>query len=175
MKIKNILKESEIKKAIKRMSVEIFKGNKDIANLVIVGIQTRGVHLAMRLLSHLKKTTKKNISFGQLDITFYRDDIDKISHQPIVKETKITDDITDKDILLVDDVLFTGRTIRAALDALMDYGRPKTIKLAVLIDRGCRELPIRPDYVGKILTTNTKEMVSVKLKEVDGKDEVVIR
>lgn len=174
-KKKAIMDAKEISWTIKRMAHEIVEKNYGIKDLVIVGIQTRGVHLAKRIAREIETIEKKEVPVGSLDITLYRDDVDSIAHQPLVKETKIPFDITDKKVVLVDDVLFAGRTVRAALDELIDFGRPKIIRLAVLIDRGLRELPIQPDFVGKIYPTSKKELISVNLKEVDGEDSVVLR
>lgn len=174
-KKKAIMDAKEISWTIKRMAHEIVEKSYGIKDLVIVGIQTRGVHLAKRIAREIETIEKKEIPVGALDITLYRDDVDSIAHQPLVKETKIPFDITDKKVVLVDDVLFAGRTVRAALDELIDFGRPKVIRLAVLIDRGLRELPIQPDFVGKIYPTSKKELVSVNLKEVDGEDSVFLR
>ena len=139
-----------------------------------MGIRNRGVYLAQRLVKCIKNIEGKDIPVGTLDITLYRDDLTLISSQPIVRKTEINFDIDDKNLVLVDDVLYSGRTIRAALDALIDFGRPKSIHLAVLVDRGHRELPIRADYVGKNIPTALKEDIEVRLEEVDEVDEVVI-
>ncbi len=141
-------------------------------NLLLVGIQRRGVYLAERVRRYLKN--KKKIPLAILDITLYRDDLSTVSSQPIVRETKIPFNLEGKDILLIDDVLYTGRTVRAAIDELIDFGRPNSIKLMVLIDRGHRELPIQPDFVGKTISTKKGEMVEVRLREIDKKEEAVI-
>ena len=172
---KKIMSEDEIRKALFRISHEILEKNKGTKDLVIIGIRNRGAYLAERIASYIEEIEKERIPVGILDITLYRDDLTTISPQPVVHKTEINFDITDKRIILVDDVLFTGRTIRCALDALIDFGRPKNIQLAILIDRGHRELPIRPDYVGKNVPTSLDEIVDVELKEVDRIDEVVIR
>jgi len=174
-KKKLIMDAKEISWTIRRMAHEIVEKSYGIKDLIIVGIQTRGVHLAKRIAREIETIEKKEVPVGSLDITLYRDDVDSIAHQPVVKETKIPFDITDKKVVLVDDVLFAGRTVRAALDELIDFGRPKIIKLAVLIDRGLRELPIQPDFVGKTYPTSKKELISVNLKEVDGEDSVVLK
>lgn len=172
---KILMDDKEISISLKRLAHEIIEKCLDINNVAILGIQTRGVYLAQRLCKLINNITKKIIPMGVLDITLYRDDVDSISNQPIVKETKIPFDIENKSIVLVDDVLFTGRTIRAAIDEIMDFGRPRSIKLAVLIDRGNRELPIQPDIVGKVFPTSKKrEMINVQLKEIDKKDQVVL-
>lgn len=168
-----VLNEGDMDRIIKRIAHEIIERNKGSRNLIFLGIQKKGIPLAERIKDHIVRLEKTDIEFGKLDISFYRDDIDK----KIKTGFSITDlpfDIKDKDIILVDDVLFTGRTIRAALDAIMDSGRPKSIQLVVLIDRGHRELPIRADYVGKNLPTSLNEYVEVRFKEVEGEDRVSI-
>lgn len=172
---KVVMNENEIEQTLKRLAHEIIEKLHGIENSVLVGIQTRGVYLAKRLASELKKITKKTVLLGVLDITLYRDDVNSIAHQPVVKETEMPFDITGKNVVLVDDVLYTGRTVRAAIDEIIDFGRPKSIKLAVLIDRGGRELPIQPDFVGKKFPTSKDELISVHLKEVDKKDDVVLK
>ncbi len=169
-----IMDQEAVSRAIIRIAHEILEKNKGIKDLCLVGIRNRGVTLANRLAECISKIENKKIPVGILDITLYRDDLTLIAAHPVVHKTEIDFDITDKNVILVDDVLYSGRTIRAALDALIDLGRPKTIQLAVLIDRGHRELPVRPDYVGKNIPTAKNEMVEVRLVENDGKDEVVI-
>lgn len=169
-----IMDDKKILRALNRLAMEIIERNKDLGNVVIIGIRTRGVHFAYRLAKIIKGLEDVDIPVGILDITLYRDDLSLLGPQPIVKKTEINFPIDDKDIILVDDVLFTGRTVRAAMDSIIDLGRPKTIQLAVLIDRGHRELPIRADYVGKILPTSRRELVNVMLKEEDGSDQVLI-
>ena len=169
-----ILDEEGIRRILLRITHEILERNKTTSDLAVVGIRTRGAYLAQRIANLIEEFDKVKVPLGILDITLYRDDLTLLSVQPIVHKTEIDFDISDKKIILVDDVLFTGRTVRCALDALVDFGRPKLIQLAVLIDRGHRELPIRADYVGKNVPTSLKENVNVKLKEVDGIDEVVI-
>ena len=149
--------------------------NKGVDHIVLVGIRTRGVPIAERIAAEIEQIEGKKPPVGILDITLYRDDLSTLSYQPIVHPTQMPVDITGKTIVLTDDVLYTGRTIRAALDAIIDMGRPKTIQLAVLIDRGHRELPIRADYVGKNVPTAAKEVVSVQLDSVDHAEKVVIR
>ncbi len=161
-------------RSLMRMSHEIVERNKGTQDLCLVGIRTRGVYLAERLAADIKSIERKEIPVGILDITLYRDDLTLIATRPVVHKTEIDFDITGKNVVLVDDVLYSGRTIRAALDALIDLGRPRTIQLAVLIDRGHRELPIRPDYVGKNIPTAKNETVEVRLAETEGKDEAVI-
>jgi len=169
-----ILDKEGIERAIKRISHEIIENNKGAEDLIIVGIRNRGEYLAQRIVASIRKITGKIVPLGVLDITLYRDDLTQIAEQPVLKETVIDYNITGKKTVLVDDVLFTGRTIRCAMDQLIDFGRPSVIQLAVLVDRGHRELPIRADYVGKNVPTSTNEVVEVKLKEVDKIDEVII-
>ena len=169
-----ILDKEQVRRAITRIAHEILEKNKGTDDLCIVGIRTRGAILAERLVKSIKEIEKVDIPFGILDITLYRDDLSMISSQPVVRETKINFDITDKKFILVDDVLFTGRTIRAALDAIVDLGRPSIIQLAVLIDRGHRELPIRADYVGKNIPTALNQNVKVVLSESDDSDDEVV-
>ncbi len=169
-----VMGENEIKRALVRIAHEIVEKNKGVDGLVIVGIRTRGVFLANRLAQEIFKIEKKEIPVGTLDITLYRDDLSLIARQPLVLKTEIPFDVSQKKIVLADDVLYTGRTVRAAMDAIVDLGRPQVIQLAVLIDRGHRELPIRADYIGKNIPTSRKEIVKVKLEEVDGENKVVI-
>ncbi len=168
-----ILNDSDIERILKRISHEILEKNKGSKNIVFIGIQKRGVPLAERIAKNIFELEKNEIKIGKLDITFYRDDIGK-KIKPEVQITDIPFEIDDKNIILVDDVLFTGRTIRASLDAIIDFGRPKTIQLVVLVDRGHRELPVRADYVGKNIPTSLNEFVEVKLSETDGTDKVTI-
>ncbi|MEE9501066.1 MAG: bifunctional pyr operon transcriptional regulator/uracil phosphoribosyltransferase PyrR [Candidatus Aminicenantaceae bacterium] len=169
-----VMDARKIKRSIQRMTTEITERNRNLKNLVIIGIRTRGVHLAKRVNKLIKTLEGIDVLIGVLDITLYRDDFSELEGQHMVKKTEIDFSVAKKDILLVDDVLFTGRTIRAAMDSLIDLGRPKTIQLLVLIDRGHRELPIRADYVGKVLPTSKREIVQVHLKEIDETDEVLI-
>lgn len=169
-----IMDTRKIKRSMLRMATEITERNRNLKNLVIVGIRTRGIYLGKRIAKLIKTQEGIDIPVGILDITPYRDDFPKLEAQHMVKTTEIEFSVAKKDILLVDDVLFTGRTIRAAMDSLIDMGRPKTIQLLVLIDRGHRELPIRADYVGKFLPTSKRELVQVHLREIDDKDEVLI-
>jgi pyrimidine operon attenuation protein/uracil phosphoribosyltransferase len=169
-----ILDKEAIEKSLKRMAHEIIENAETMDNTALIGIKNRGAYIAERLADKIKEITGDRPEVGALDITLYRDDLTKVSEQPIVHATEITFDIDQKRVVLVDDVLFTGRTIRCALDALIDFGRPGKIQLAVLVDRGHRELPIRADYVGKNVPTAIKESVEVRLEESDGKDEVVI-
>jgi len=170
----NIMGENEIKRALIRIAHEIVEKNKGVTNLALIGIRSRGIFLAKRLAQEIYKIEKKEIPVGVLDITLYRDDLSTVIQKPLIINTEISFEITPKKIILVDDVLYTGRTIRAAMDAVIDLGRPEIIQLAVLIDRGHREFPIRADYIGKNLPTSRKEIVKVRLKEKDGKDQVSI-
>lgn len=163
-----------VRRAVMRIAHEILEKNKGTKNLCIVGIRNRGVVLAERIQKAIYDIEKVEVSVGILDITLYRDDLTMIANQPVVHETLIDFDITGKRLVLVDDVLFTGRTIRAALDALIDFGRPSSIQLAVLIDRGHREFPIRADYVGKNVPTAIEQDVKVILKESDGQEDQVV-
>ena len=175
LKRKSVVMDKEtMDRAILRISHEILERNKGTKDLAIVGIRNRGAYIAKRIADNIKQIEKKDVPVGVLDITLYRDDLTTIAHQPVVHKTEINFDITDKNIILVDDVLYTGRTIRCALDELIDFGRPKNIQLAVLIDRGHRELPIKAEYVGKNIPTSADEVVQVRLNETDGVDEVVI-
>ncbi|WP_047981335.1 bifunctional pyr operon transcriptional regulator/uracil phosphoribosyltransferase PyrR [Ornithinibacillus contaminans] len=171
-----ILDEQAMNRALTRIAHEILEKNKGGENLVIVGIKTRGVPLAKRLQEKIKKIEELSLPIGQLDITLYRDDLQKAvqSNEPEIKNTDIPVDLTDKKVILIDDVLYTGRTVRAALDAVMDLGRPSQIQLAVLVDRGHRELPIRADFVGKNIPTSESEIIVVQLKEIDEIDLVSI-
>lgn len=169
-----IMDKEAIGKALTRIAHEILEKNKDTGDMAIVGIRNRGEFLAKRIAANIKDISKTEVPIGALDITLYRDDLTQVAEQPIVKETVIDFDISGKVIILVDDVLFTGRTIRCALSELIDFGRPKNIRLVVLVDRGHRELPIRADYVGKNVPTSLDETIEVKLEETDGIDEVLI-
>lgn len=171
---KLLLDAPSLQRALTRMAHEILEKNKGVGELALIGIQTRGVILAQRLKKAVQEISSHEIPTGILDINLYRDDLTKVSEQPVIRKTVINFDIDDQTIVLVDDVLYTGRTIRSALDALIDFGRPKKIELAVLIDRGHRELPIRADFVGKNVPTTENEIVHVRLTETDGKDEVVV-
>lgn len=170
-----ILDSQAIRRALIRISHEIIEKNKGINDIILVGIRTRGVPLAERLAAEIETIEGVRLPVGLLDITLYRDDLSTLGHQPVVHETKIPVDVTGKKVILVDDVLYTGRTVRAALDALIDIGRPQTIQLAVLVDRGHRELPIRADYVGKNVPTSKREIVSVQLETIDDSERVVIK
>ncbi len=170
-----LMDEQGMNRALVRIAHEIVEKNKGVEGLVLVGIRTRGVPLAERIAKTIENIEGKLPPVGVLDITLYRDDLSTLSYQPIVRPTTMPVDLDRQTVVLVDDVLYTGRTIRAALDAIMDMGRPHAIQLAVLVDRGHRELPIRADYVGKNVPTSSKEAISVLIKELDNEDRVVIR
>lgn len=172
----NILDEQAIGRAVTRIAHEIIERNKGIDDCILVGIKTRGAYLAERLAEKIEQIEGKPIKTGELDITLYRDDLlpKHDNEEPLVQQVDIKHDVSDKKVVLVDDVLYTGRTVRAAMDAVMDLGRPASIQLAVLVDRGHRELPIRPDYVGKNIPTSSEERVVVSVQETDGKDSVSI-
>lgn len=169
-----VMDAQTIDRALTRVAHEVLERNKGIDGLALVGIRSRGVHIAERLRDKIQSIENGEVPTGIIDITLYRDDLSRSRQQPEVKGTDIPFDVADKRVVLVDDVLFTGRTIRAALDALIDFGRPRSVQLVVLVDRGHRELPIRADYVGKNLPTAVNESVQVRLTESDGRDEVVI-
>ena len=169
-----IIDSDGIRRVITRIAHEIIERNKGTGDLVLIGIRRRGVPLARRLAEKIREIEGSLVPVGVLDITLYRDDLTTLGHQPIVRQTEVTFSIDGKRVVLVDDVLFTGRTIRAALDAIIDLGRPRYIQLAALVDRGHRELPIRADYVGKNVPTSRREEVAVRLMETDETDEVVI-
>ena len=169
-----ILDKDTIRRSLMRLAHEILEKNRGTKDIVLIGIRNRGAYLAQRLRDYIEIIDKERVPVGILDITLYRDDLTQIGPSPVVHKTEIDFDITDKNVILVDDVLYTGRTIRAAFDALVDFGRPKSIQLAVLVDRGHRELPIRADYVGKNIPTAKSEAVEVRLDEADKVDEVVI-
>ena len=171
---KELLDKTDIDRAITRMAHEIIEKNRGITSLCLVGIQRGGVHIAKRLSNVLETIEGSKIPVGTLDITLYRDDINVRKEQPIVRRTQVDCDIDNKKVVLVDDVLFTGRSIRAAMDAIMDLGRPSAIQLAVLVDRGHRELPIKADFVGKNIPTSINETVKVLLEEEGGEDRVVL-
>ena len=169
-----LMDEKAIGRAITRISHEIIERNKGIEDVVLVGIKTRGVPIADRIGKKIEQFEGTIVHTGEIDITLYRDDLNKIDMDPVVKGSNIEFSIDDKIVILVDDVLYTGRTVRSALDAIIDIGRPKAIQLAVLVDRGHRELPIRADYVGKNVPTSKDEIISVKLSEIDSEDSVTI-
>jgi len=169
-----IFNKSQIKRVIHRLAFEVMERHGECDDLILMGIYRRGVFLAERLKRVLEENIKKKLPLGKLDINFYRDDWTSLKNHPIINKTEIDVDINGKKILLVDDVIYTGRTIRAALEAIMDYGRAAKVELLVLIDRGHRELPIHPDYCGKKIDTSKKEYVDVMLEEIDEKDCVVL-
>ena len=170
-----LLNDKDIARAISRISHEILERNSGAENIALIGIRTRGVTVSNRIKQKIKDIEKADVSVGALDITLYRDDVGTGLQKPQLKKTEITFTLEGKHVVLCDDVLFTGRTIRAAIDALMDFGRPASVQLAVLIDRGHRELPIRPDYVGKNIPTPKSKRVQVDLKEIDTEDKVIIQ
>lgn len=169
-----VMSEEDMARALRRLAHEILEKNRGVENSLLVGIQRRGVHLASRLKGYISETESKKVPSGILDITLYRDDLTLLHDQPVVHSTALPVDISKRTVILVDDVIYTGRTIRAALDALMDLGRPSAVQLCVLVDRGHRELPIHPDYVGRMIPTSQDEVVEVRVNELDGTDEVVI-
>lgn len=171
-----VLDEQAIRRALTRIAHEIIEKNKGIDHLLLVGIKTRGIYLANRLAERINQIEGKSVPVGELDITLYRDDltVKTVDQQPLVKGLHIEKEIKDQTVVVVDDVLYTGRTVRAALDAIIDFGRPGSIQLAVLVDRGHRELPIRADYVGKNIPTSSSEKIVVELREVDELDQVSI-
>lgn len=174
MSEKNIMTPEDVRRTLARIAHEIIERNKAIEELILIGMHTRGVPLARRLAANIEHFRELKIPVGALDITPYRDDLYSLDIQPVVHTTDIPTDVNGKSVVLVDDVLYTGRSIRAAMDAITDLGRPQSIQLAVLVDRGHRELPIRPDYVGKNIPSSRDEEIQVQLEEVDGIDGVVI-
>jgi pyrimidine operon attenuation protein / uracil phosphoribosyltransferase len=171
-----VMDADRLSRALTRIAHEILERNRGLDDVALVGIRTRGVPLARRLAKLLKEINGDSVQTGALDITLYRDDLMRspVGPQPLVRRTEIPFSIDNRRILLVDDVLYTGRTIRAALDALIDFGRPRAIQLVVLVDRGHRELPIKADYVGKNIPTSLRQSVQVRLQEIDGQDEIVL-
>ncbi len=171
-----IISKADLKRMLQRLALEILERNRGTEDLVLIGIKTRGEYLAQRIAKYIKAAEDVEVPVGALDITLYRDDLTEVSNQPMVSmhATDIPFDIAAKQVVLVDDVLYTGRTIRAALDSLVDIGRPAIIRLAALIDRGHRQLPIHADFVGKHVTTAKNERIEVRLQEVDKEDNVVI-
>ena len=168
-----MMNADEVHSTLERMADEIISGNKD-RQIVLVGIHRRGVPMAQRIASRIAAKTSHQPQFGVLDINLYRDDLTRVAFQPVVHRTDVPADIDDKDVILVDYVLYTGRTVRAALDALCDFGRMRSIQLAVMVDRGHRELPIEANFVGKKITTKDSEVVEVKLNEIDGEDAIYV-
>ena len=171
---KILMSSVDMERALVRVAHEIVERNKGAEHLVLVGMQTRGVPLAKRLATTIQSLEGIKVPVGSLDISLYRDDLSSLSLKPTVHRTDVPVDVTDKQVILVDDVFYTGRSIRAAMDALMDLGRPQSIQLAVLVDRGHRELPVRADYVGKNIPTSKNEEIKVDIKEVDGEDRVIM-
>ncbi len=171
---KRLLDGTRVKRTIRRMAIEIVERNKGTDDLIITGIRSRGVPIAERIALDIKETEGVDVAIGILDITLYRDDLTTIAPQPVVKPSHFPGSIDNKVVVLVDDVLYTGRTVRAAMDALIDYGRPRAVQLAVLIDRGHRELPVHADFVGQAVPTDRTEVIKVKLQETDGEDEVLL-
>jgi pyrimidine operon attenuation protein / uracil phosphoribosyltransferase len=169
-----ILDSDRMRRMIDRMAHEIAEKQKDLSELALIGIRTRGVPLAQRLAARLSTLVKQNFPVGTLDITLYRDDLSTVAPQPLLKKTEIDFDLNGRTVLLCDDVLYTGRTIRAAMDGVIDLGRPRAIRLSVLIDRGHRELPIEANYVGKTVPTSSREVIQVLFEETDGADDVWI-
>ena len=174
MKPHIIIDSSGVERILTRMTHEILEVHKGTEQLTLIGIQTRGVHMARRFQKRIRDIEGVEVPVGVLDITLYRDDWTRISHHPVIQATDIPFSVDGRDVLLIDDVLFTGRTIRAAMDALIDFGRPKRIELAVLVDRGHRELPIQANYVGKSIPTRRSENVNVMFSESDGVDQIVL-
>ncbi|PIU45721.1 MAG: bifunctional pyr operon transcriptional regulator/uracil phosphoribosyltransferase PyrR [Ignavibacteriales bacterium CG07_land_8_20_14_0_80_59_12] len=175
MTVKNVIMDEQgVARTLTRLAHEILERNRGASNLAIVGIRSRGDSLARRLAELIDRIETTSVPIGVLDISFYRDDLRRRLKLPEVRSTDIPFPIDDRDVILVDDVLFTGRTIRAALDALMDIGRPASVQLAVLVDRGRRELPIQPDFAGRIIPTSPGEVVRVHAKEIDGEDAVLL-
>ncbi|UDM79768.1 bifunctional pyr operon transcriptional regulator/uracil phosphoribosyltransferase PyrR [Vagococcus fluvialis] len=176
MSEKEIVDKMTMNRALTRITYEIIERHKGIDDIVLIGIKTRGIYLANRIAERLKQLEDKEVPVGEIDITLYRDDNHEIKKdEPTINASDVPFSIENKEVILVDDVIFTGRTIRAALDAIMDLGRPDKISLAVLVDRGHRELPIRADYVGKNIPTSKSEQITVSVEEVDGSDRILIK
>jgi pyrimidine operon attenuation protein / uracil phosphoribosyltransferase len=169
-----IMDGTEMRRALRRVAHEIVEANKGTDDLVLLGVQRRGVPLARLIAESINKIEDVEVPMGAIDITFYRDDLSTIGPAPRVSTTDMPVDVTGKEVILIDDVLYTGRTVRAALDAIMEWGRPKAIRLAVLVDRGHRELPIRPDFVGKNVPTSHKEIIKVRVQDFDDSEQVVV-
>jgi pyrimidine operon attenuation protein/uracil phosphoribosyltransferase len=169
-----LMSSQDLNRVIRRIAHEIVEHNKGTDNMILVGIHRRGVYLARRIQKLIEDAESVKIPCGELDITLYRDDLTTLFEQPVVHSTRMPQDIAGKNVFLIDDVIYTGRTIRAALEALVDLGRPALVELAVIIDRGHRELPIHPDICGKKVPTSKNEVIEVRVAELDGKDEVVI-
>ena len=169
-----VMSSDDMKRVMARMASQVVEANPDLDNVLVVGIRRRGVPLATMLAGKIEELARSPVATGALDITLYRDDLSTVGERPVVNKTELPGDITGKTIVLVDDVLYTGRTIRAALDELIDFGRPRRVELAVLVDRGHRELPIQADYVGKHVQTTEQEIIKVMLPEFDDREEVVV-
>lgn len=169
-----IMDEKKMKRTFSRMAMEILEKNRDLDNLVLIGIQSKGVHVAKRIQKLIKEMEDIDLPLGVLDITLFRDDLHMKEQHPMVRKTEMKFSLEEKDIVLIDDVVFTGRTIRAAMDSIFELGRPASVQLAVFIDRGHRELPISPDFRGKYLPTSRRERVNVMLAEIEGEDQVLI-
>lgn len=174
MQAKEVVDQVTMKRALTRITYEIIERNQSIEEIVLVGIKTRGIYIAARIAERLKQLENIEVPVGELDITLYRDDKKEIAQEPELHSSDIPVSLEGKEVILIDDVLYTGRTIRAAMDAVMDFGRPRKISLAVLVDRGHRELPIRADYVGKNIPTSKKEEILVEMQELDGQDRIMI-
>lgn len=175
MTTRHIMSEAQMDEAIKKMARQIVKRNKNMDDIVLIGIRSRGVHIAEWLGRRLGEVLKRPVDVGSLDINLYRDDLSEVDEQPVVRKTELPFSISGKGIILVDDVLYTGRTIRAAMDALVDFGRPKFVQLAVMVDRGWRELPIQADYVAKKIKTSATENIKVLVAEMDGTNEILVK
>lgn len=169
-----VMTRDDIQRVLARIASQIVESNPDLSNIMLVGIRRRGVPLAERLAQRIEEIQHTDVTTGALDITLYRDDLSTVGDRPVVNRTELPADITGRSIILVDDVLYTGRTIRAALDELIDFGRPRRVELAVLIDRGHRELPIQADYVGKFVQTTDEEIIKVMLPEFDEQEQVIV-
>jgi pyrimidine operon attenuation protein/uracil phosphoribosyltransferase len=172
--LRQIMTPREMDLALSRIAAEIIEEHPDLSNVVLVGIRRRGIPLAEELQKKIKKLSGVELPLGKLDITFYRDDLTLVSTQPVVEASHLKFDVEGKTVILVDDVLFTGRTTRAALDSILDYGRPQRVELVVLVDRGHRELPIQADYVGKYVETDRRELVEVRVRSIDGEEGVFL-
>lgn len=169
-----VMTAADMNRVLARMASQVVENNPDLDNVLLVGIRRRGVPLAERIAAKISEMDAVTVATGALDITLYRDDLSTVGERPVVNKTELPADITGKTIILVDDVLYTGRTIRAALDELIDFGRPRRVQLAVLIDRGWRELPIQADYIGKSVTTTETEIIKVMLPEFDETEQVIV-
>ncbi|MBC8415460.1 MAG: bifunctional pyr operon transcriptional regulator/uracil phosphoribosyltransferase PyrR [Candidatus Cloacimonetes bacterium] len=173
MKVKSlIMDEIAIERTLKRMAYEIIEFNKGLGNVLLIGIRSRGVPMATRLAAYLKEIEGVDVQIGILDISLYRDDLSLIAEQPVMKGSEINFDVKDKKVILVDDVLYTGRTVRAAIDGVLDFGRPQQIQLAVLIDRGHHEMPVKADYVGRFVPTSSEEIIKVSFNDTDEDEKV---